>query len=109
MLTLPIKRKWFNLILSGEKKEEYRDLTPYYQKRFQTIGLLDEKGRSTFRLADVVFRNGYAKESPEFMARVTLRKKGGRCEWGAIHGQKYYVLVIVGILKYQPKLKRQEG
>lgn len=28
MLTLPIKRKckWFNMILSGEKKEEYREM-----------------------------------------------------------------------------------
>lgn len=24
MLTLPIKKKWFDLILSGEKTEEYR-------------------------------------------------------------------------------------
>ena len=28
MLILPIKRKWFDMILSGEKKEEYRDITP---------------------------------------------------------------------------------
>lgn len=25
MLTLPIKKKWFNMILSGEKKEEEDD------------------------------------------------------------------------------------
>ena len=25
MLTLPIKKKWFDMILSGEKKEEYRE------------------------------------------------------------------------------------
>lgn len=30
MLILPIKRKWFDMILSGEKKEEYRDIKPYY-------------------------------------------------------------------------------
>lgn len=27
MLTLPIKKKWFDMILSGEKKEEYREST----------------------------------------------------------------------------------
>lgn len=26
MLTLPIKKKWFDMILSGEKREEYRDI-----------------------------------------------------------------------------------
>ncbi len=62
MLTLPIKKKWYDMILSGAKREEYRDITPYYQKRFQTIGLLSEEGSATFRTADVVFRNGYAKE-----------------------------------------------
>ena len=30
MLTLPIKKKWFDMILSGEKKEEYREIKPYY-------------------------------------------------------------------------------
>lgn len=33
MLILPIKRKWFDMILSGEKKEEYRDIKPYYDTR----------------------------------------------------------------------------
>lgn len=37
MLTLPIKNKWFNMILSGEKKEEYRELKPYYISRFKNI------------------------------------------------------------------------
>ena len=34
MLTLPIKKKWFDMIKSGEKKEEYREIKPYYTSRF---------------------------------------------------------------------------
>lgn len=34
MLTLPIKKKWFDMILSGEKKEEYREYNDYYDSRF---------------------------------------------------------------------------
>ena len=34
MLTLPIKKKWFDMIKSGEKKEEYREIKPYYVSRF---------------------------------------------------------------------------
>ena len=36
MLTLPIKKKWFDMILSGEKKEEYREIKPYYDSRFKS-------------------------------------------------------------------------
>ena len=28
MLILPIKKKWFDMILSGEKREEYREIKP---------------------------------------------------------------------------------
>ena len=34
MLILPIKKEWFDMILSGEKKEEYREIKPYYERRF---------------------------------------------------------------------------
>ena len=41
MLILPIKKKRFDMIISGEKKEDYREVKLYYRKRFQTAGLLD--------------------------------------------------------------------
>lgn len=37
MLILPIKSKWFNMILSGDKQEEYREIKPYYTTRFKKI------------------------------------------------------------------------
>lgn len=37
MLTLPTMGKWFYMILSGEKKEEYREIKPYYTSRFKKI------------------------------------------------------------------------
>jgi len=33
-LKLTIKKKWFDMILSGEKTEEYRDIKPYWFNRF---------------------------------------------------------------------------
>lgn len=33
MLILPIKKKWYDMILSGEKTEEYREIKPYYDNR----------------------------------------------------------------------------
>lgn len=33
MLTFTIKRNWFEMIASGEKKEEYRAANSYYDSR----------------------------------------------------------------------------
>lgn len=33
MLVLPIKKKWFYMIASGQKKEEYREVKEYWTKR----------------------------------------------------------------------------
>ena len=47
MLTLPIKKKWFDMIVSGEKKEEYREIKPYYDSRFMNaFGFLLVGGRN---------------------------------------------------------------
>lgn len=32
-LTLSLKKKWYDMIASGEKKEEYREITEYWNKR----------------------------------------------------------------------------
>ena len=37
MLILPIKKKWFDMIASGEKKEEYRNTSSYYMTRFAKV------------------------------------------------------------------------
>lgn len=103
MLTLPIKNKWFNMILSGEKKEEYRELKPYYTSRFQKIFNMvyscipagtDER--------EIRFVNGYGRERPAFTAKCTLSIKIGREEWGAEPGREYYTLKI---LKVKDKFK----
>ena len=37
MLTLPIKRQWYDMILCGQKREEYREDNPYYRSRFEKL------------------------------------------------------------------------
>ena len=41
ILDLPLKKQWYQMIESGIKKEEYREIKPYWEKR-----LLDYKGIS---------------------------------------------------------------
>jgi hypothetical protein len=58
ILHLTLKKKWFDLIKSGDKKLEYREDKPYWQKRLL-------HGDDTPRAFDIVrFKNGYAKDSP---------------------------------------------
>lgn len=94
MLVLPIKRKWYEMILSGKKKEEYREIKPYYTSRFMGNGLLLMDGTPNDWGGMIIFRNGYSKNSPQFEAEVNLRIDKGRQEWGAEPGKTYYVLTI---------------
>lgn len=44
-MILPIKKKWYDMIVSGEKKEEYREIKPYYDSRFMNaFGFIEVKG-----------------------------------------------------------------
>ena len=97
MLTLPIKKKWFDMIVSGEKKEEYREIKPYYDSRFMNaFGFLLVGGQMVYGEAapeeirkpwpvPVVFRNGYSKDSPEVV-----------CKWqaGVGRGTRQIILCV---------------
>ena len=94
MLILPIKKKWFDMILLGEKKEEYREIKPYYttrlSKEFSMVGDIPVDVKET----QVRFANGYGYKVPAFIADCHLEKRTGREEWGAEPNKEYYVLVI---------------
>ena len=55
ILHLTLKKKWFDLIAQGKKKEEYREYKPYWIKRLTL---------SVYPFDEVHFRNGYHKKSP---------------------------------------------
>ena len=95
MLILPIKKKWYDMILSGEKKEEYREIKHYYRKRFVNLWQGSPAGSNAKR--KVMFRNGYSKKSPSFIATVTLDIGTGKTEWGAEKEKNYYILKICDI------------
>lgn len=89
VLHLTLKKKWFDMIASGEKKEEYRELKDYWCNRFCTkewykyeYEFLEKAINKYYDV--VVFRHGYAKNAPT----ITVQCKGisigrGKHEWGA--------------------------
>ena len=121
MLTLPIQKKWYDMILSGEKKEEYREIKEYYETRFQNLfGAITIYPSSIFsdrseyellqgeavpeeirkdRVQEIIFRNGYSKNSKAIKARCRLWIGKGRPKWGALPDKQCYVLEILNVEK----------
>lgn len=94
MLILPIKKKWFDMIKSGEKKEEYREIKPYYTSRLSKYNIMSDYYRP---IGLVLFRNGYSKNSPTLKCEVECAIDTGKTEWGAEPGKLYYVLKILSV------------
>lgn len=91
MLTLPIKLRWLDLIATGEKLEEYREITPYYAARFKNVPKFQEGGKQKFY---VKLQGGYSRESPFIVVCCWLDMGPGRPEWGAEPGKNYFRLHI---------------
>jgi len=53
VLKMTLQRQWFDEIRAGIKKEEYRELKPYWKTRIE--------GRE---YDEILFRNGYNSDSP---------------------------------------------
>lgn len=90
-LTLSLKKKWFDLIKSGVKKEEFRALSEYWVKR-----LVDKDGNIR-KFDRLVFTLGYPKaddaerhmvfENPVIEVRTSEHE-----EWGAEPEATYFVI-----------------
>lgn len=94
MLTLPIKQKWFDMIVSGDKQEEYRAPSEYWRKRFVSELVRQSKQRG-FNGLKVRIRAGYQKDADLAELTLSMITTGtGRPEWGAEPGVEYFVLHI---------------
>lgn len=119
-LHLNLKRKWFDMILSGDKEEEYREIKKHwldnltimsietlenYQKDdmcglirgFGCFGSKDDK----FKIFDTItFSNGYKKDRPQFEIELkSIKIDTGNTRWGAIENEKYFVLELGNIIR----------
>lgn len=100
MLTLPIKKKWFDMIKDGIKKEEYREIKEYWTGRFiNNLYDLSIYTDNTIKEAQgtLAFKNGYQKNAPKIKCFVNLVQDYGKEEWGAEKGKLYYVLKILSV------------
>lgn len=99
ILDLHLEFKWYDLIRSGVKKEEYREIKPYWIKKLCDDWSTDERcstcvgdhcnecrqsynGQYAIKNFDfVVFHRGYTKESMIYLCRG-IEIGMGKKEWG---------------------------
>jgi hypothetical protein len=95
VLHLTLKKKWFDMISSGAKKEEYREVKPYWNLRLHTEHF------------DVVeFRNGYGKNVPAVTVELLEINRGlGITEWGAPEKTVVYILRLGRIIPAGQNIK----
>lgn len=98
MLILPIKKKWFDMIKSGEKKEEYREIKSYWTERIakETDELeVTDPYYYNNEYYDICLKNGYSKNAPKLICKCELGIDTGKEKWGAESNKKYYVFKIL--------------
>ena len=81
VLHLTLKKYWFDMIKSGVKKEEYREIKDYWIKRFKDMSL--EPHFKLFKSFSVIeFKNGYAKDAPTMRVEFKgIRIGKPKIEW----------------------------
>lgn len=90
-ITTTIKREWLKEIVAKRKTVEYRDIKPYWERRFKAI-----KPPFSLRLI-----NGMSKNAPEVtveVIRVRRNGKGGQFE--------LYLGKILGVRNWDTKRER---
>ena len=84
VLTLTVSKQWFDMIVAGEKTEEYREIKPYWASRL--VNQQAESGEVLFDefggyccvigkleykpYTHVLFINGYRKDSPRIEKEI---------------------------------------
>jgi hypothetical protein len=64
-LHLTLKRVWFDAIARGEKREEYRTMSPHWRARLENAAF-----------AEIHFRNGYSKDAPTMLVECLGMTRG---------------------------------
>ncbi|WP_343643981.1 ASCH domain-containing protein [Chryseobacterium sp.] len=103
-LTLQIKREFLDKILSGKKKEEFREIRPNNSKKYiEYFDPGDGEGEDVRpkKFDRIQFFNGYAKDRPELVIEVKaaeieyiIDKEGNFIEYEE-NGQSYLTAQMV--------------
>lgn len=102
VLHLTLKKKWFDMIASGQKKEEYREVKRYWIQRLcnEVEYEMNSSWEGVFKkFNQVEFKNGYGKDAPS----VILEFKGVRIgeakpEWSDNWKGDVFIILLGAII-----------
>lgn len=104
VLRLTLKKKWFDMIASGEKKEEYRELKFYWADRLMagfpsTYGYIERLNPDFREFKYVEFRNGYAKSAPTIVVECKgIRIGKVRPEWSEGFADDCFIISLGNVV-----------
>lgn len=92
ILDLPLKKEWYAMIESGVKKDEYRELKPYWFKRLSLYDNRDQLiGLNPLGYTHVRFRYGYTKRTMLFeIMKIVIGR--GNPKWGAPTDKDVFII-----------------
>lgn len=98
-LQMSLKKQWFEMTKAGIKTEDYREITPYWEKRlfYKSKELKDDGFHFYFKKFDFnIMTLGYPKSSDTDRI-LKLEHKGieirtGNPDWGAEPNKFYFVI-----------------
>lgn len=94
ILHLNLKAQWYDMIYAGIKKEEYREIKPFWSRVFSAN--IKIKGKY-YHPTDVIicFSHAYTKDRRQMMIECNgLRISEGVRLWGAEPSKQYYTLIL---------------
>lgn len=105
ILPLTLKKQWFEMIRSGIKLEEYREIKPYWESRFidsKKQAILDATTADEVawkEFTHIRFTHGYAKNAPTFLIEFYGFDIGyGYPFWGGMSGNEVFILKLGKII-----------
>ncbi len=101
-IKLTLKKKWFDMILSGQKTEEYRELKQFWNTRLSRLYPYKTEKETYYPTVETIqFFNGHCffKKYPNFIIEFKEAEiSTGKPEWGAKDGEKYHVIRLGRVL-----------
>lgn len=90
ILQLPLQQQWWNLIETGEKKEEYREIKAYWYDRITNAYIVSCIEGKPMK---VCFRRGYTKDTMTFIVnKISIGH--GKPEWGAPEDKDVFIISL---------------
>lgn len=110
ILDLPLKAKWYEMIERGEKREEYREIKPYWVKRlcyctrvcsnghwsekyYKCVLTCKSVGAYMVHYTHVRFRYGYTSRTMTFPVE-SISVGLGNPEWGAPTDKEVFIIKL---------------